>query len=154
MSDVGAILDYANRSLHKGMNTRKNGRLLDDTEASFLLNADITIPGNRTKKMSPLLVTTLGVFSGEFLASPNKVFIITVDDDGLLGLTRFFGAQAATIILGSPNFNWELTADDDGELGTDLTSTLPTTTALIIASDNFDWLITVDDNGILTPIRQ
>lgn len=57
---TGALLDYSNVSLHTGQNSRLNGRLLTDTESIELLNVDITVPGIRTKKRSPELVSTLG----------------------------------------------------------------------------------------------
>lgn len=53
------IETYSNRTLHGGVNQRLNGRGIADNEATDLINADISVPGIRTKRKEPLRVATL-----------------------------------------------------------------------------------------------
>lgn len=145
-SNTGILLDYFNRSYHKGTNTRLNGRLLDDAEASFILNADITTVGNRTKKMSPVLVVTLGEITVLFIASPNLVWMVTVDDSGQLGLLPAPGAISDTVLVAGPNTYWQMVADDDGQIVPEQTTPV-ITQPILLSSDTLRWLVTVDDDG-------
>lgn len=67
---AGEINDYQNRTLHGGINTRRNARIIDDNEATELINADITIPGLRTKKPSPVLLASLNAPAVDFDGVP------------------------------------------------------------------------------------
>lgn len=52
----GNLVDYVNRTLSGGINTRLNGRLIHDAEATELRNVDISVPGLRTKRKGAFTV--------------------------------------------------------------------------------------------------